>query len=164
MNKKFLAIAVVFSLVCVSSLVLADTSNITGSFDPQTSMSISLWNTTFSWGSLAYNGNVSQSSQINNTGTVTIDTTIHNQSYSGDLTFVAVAENNALDEFACIFDSADSSWIDMGSIASPATLDSDLGIGSNSDFEVCILGNGVGWSVDHGSQTFNLVVTYTENT
>ena len=163
MNKKALVIAAILVVTGVSTVYAADL-NITGSFDPDPgAASAELWNTTFAWGSLAANGNVSKESQINNTGSVTIDSTIYNASYTGDLTLVAEVDLDATDEFASIFDSADSSWIDMGSVASPATLDGDLGAGSNSEFTVCVLGP-PDYSVDHGSQTFNLVVAYEANT
>jgi len=163
MNKKALVIAAILVVTGVSTVYAADL-NITGSFDPDPgAASAELWNTTFAWGSLATDGNVSKTSQLNNTGDVTIDSTIYNASYTGDLTLVAEADLDDTDEFACIFNSADSSWIDMGSVASAATLDNDLVADGTSSFDVCVLGP-PDYSVDHGSQTFNLVVAYEANT
>ena len=164
MNKKLLAVALAVAVSVLAYPVFAADLGITGTFDPITSCSAELWNSTFAWGNLAYNANVTKVSQLNNTGSVIIDSTIHNDSYTGDLTLVAQAENNAQDEFACIFNSVDTTWADIGSVASPVTLDSDIAIGGTSSFTVNLLGNGVGWSADHSSQSFNLTITYTENT
>jgi len=159
MNKKALVIAAILVVTGVSTVYAADL-NITGSFDPDPgAASAELWNTTFTWSPFVINCNVSQESQINNTGNVTIDTTIYNASYTGDLTLVNDVDLDATDEFACIFDSADSSWIDMGSVGSAATLDTGLAADSNSDFTVCLKGP-PNFGDDYGSQTFNLVVAY----
>ena len=159
MNKKALVIATILVVTGVSTVYAADL-NITGSFDPDPgAASAELWNTTFTWGSLGANANLTNSSQLNNTGSVNIDSTIYNDTYSGDMTLVDEVDLDAQDEFACIFNSADSSWIDMGSVGSVAVLDTNLAASGTSDFTVCILGP-PSFSANHGSQTFNLVVAY----
>lgn len=164
MNKKIILVVVgALLLTMAGQNLVAEDAAITGTFNPTTTMTANLWNTSMTWGDLAYNANVTANSQLNNTGSVKIDSTICNDSYSGGLTLVIEAQNDAEDEFACIYNSVDISWADMGTEATPATLDADIALAGTSPFTVNIVGNGVGWSIDHAEQSFNLTVAYTEN-
>lgn len=170
MNKKLLAIvtAICFIFSFGTTLVIADVSTITGTFNPTTVMSGHVDNETFAWGNFAKDANVTKVAVLYNDGDVNIDSTIHNDTYSGALTLVALAENDAQDEFACIWSDDGGTWRNMGTVGTPLTLENNIpasGAGTNeSGFAVNVVANSVGWSLDHAEQSFNIKVTYVEHT
>jgi len=169
MNKKLLAVVAVVCFVFSFGvpLISADVSTMTGTFNPTISMSGHVDNETFAWGSFASDANVTKVAVLFNDGDVNIDSTIHNDSYSGDLTFVALADNDAQDEFACIWSDDAGTWRNMGTVGTPLTLENDIpasGAGINeSGFAVNVVANGVGWSQDWNEQSFDIKVTYVEH-
>ena len=86
-KRKVLYVSVLMMLVSLAGMSQADTEDITGTFNPTASVSASVDDTTFAFGSLSADSNSSeQFANITNTGDINIDVTIYYQSTASDLT------------------------------------------------------------------------------
>ena len=166
-DVAIVGIAVV--LMSLSGLVMGDTTNLDGTFDPNpTGVSANLWNVTVAWGSLATSGNETGVTQINNTGDIPIDAGVWADDTPAmtDCTLVIEADNDALDEVACLINTDVTSWGDIPTSSNQTNIKTNIppSASNTSSFALNILGNPVGWTTDHGSQTLSMTVTYVEHT
>lgn len=152
----------------VAPMVLADTSLVTGTFNPTTAMSGSLTNSTFPWGNLAISGNETAYTQFLNDGDVIIDLSINTSGDTTDLAYQpTLFPSTVEDEFSMYFESnmTDGGITPAALLNTTTTLWTDMPVGANCVcINVTLLANTASWSVDHGEQSLGVTVTYVENT
>lgn len=148
--------------------VLADTSLVTGTFNPTTAMSGSLVNSTFPWGGLAISGNDTQYTQFLNDGDVIIDLSINTSGDTAALSYCpTMFPPTAEDQFSMYFESnmTASGITPSALLNTTSTLWTDMPVGSDCVcINVTLLANTASWSLDHAEQSVGVTVTYVENT
>jgi len=166
--KKIIPIVVgALLIMSLAPIVSGDTTNITGTFDPSVSMSASLDNDTFAWGSLSAGASGTKKANLSNDGDVNIDTTIQETSGAANM-YHSTNASLAQDEYWLNYtlDEGSDSWGDLAS-ASAQTLETNVnasGLAANwTNFKAEIT-MGPSFSADHAQQSITIQIAYTEHT
>jgi len=165
--KKILSVLLALTLLSIMApSVYSDTTNITGTFNPSTTMSASLDNSTWAYGSLSADANSIKKANLSNTGDVNIDTTIQETASASDLSHVTGVPGQ--DEYTLDFslDEGVDNWADLASGA-PVTLETNVPASGESGNYTKFKSNvtmGSSFSEDWGEQTITVQIAYTEHT
>jgi len=166
--KKILPIVVALILVAVMTpLVCSDTTDITGSFDPSTSMSASLTNSTMNWSTLSASATATNNTQLNNDGDVNIDVSIQEQTEATSL-YHSTNASASTNEYLLEFNMEGGGLTDITRTdGAPETLEDNVpasGQANNyTNFDVKIT-MGSDFTGEFGWQQSVIRVTYTEHT
>jgi len=166
MKKTICILIAIIMIAFVIPSVIGDTTNITGTFNPTSTMSASLDNSTWAWGSLNADETSIKYANLSNTGDVNIDTTIQETASASDLSHTtgSAGQDEYLLEFS--LDEGAPSWADLASGA-PATLETNVPASGQANNYTKFMGNitmGSSFSEEWDEQTITIQIAYTEHT
>ena len=158
MKKLCILIGIVLMVSGLGLVANATDADISCTFDPSTSMSANLWNDTFAYGSLNADATGTEPSQLNNTGDVSIDATIKEQSGAADMSHVT-SFTATKDEYKIEFNTT-GAYADLPS--GGTSLVDALVPSSNTPFNVKLTMDTL-FSEDWTQQSITVRVTYVVN-
>jgi len=167
-KKKILSFLIMVAMLAFTlPLTGADTTEITGSFNPSTTLSANLWNSSFNWSVIGASSSSTKNTQLNNTGDVNIDVSIQETSEASDL-YHSTNVSAGTDEYLLEFNMEGGGFNDITRHdGAPTTLEDNVpasGQANNyTNFDVRIT-MGSDFSSDFGWQSNTITVTYTEHT
>jgi len=159
--KKIGAIVIVLLVIlALSSYAVGDTSTVTGQFNPSTTLSAELWNSSVDWGSVAASGTSTKTTMVNNTGDVNADITIKYATEADNLELVTSSPGQ--DQYMAQYTDSNGDWLNITSGYTSVVSNLTATTGKQGlDF---LMTMGSSFSEDWGTQWFNITVQYVAHT
>jgi len=166
--KKIISILIAtLFFIAIMPMGNSATVEISGSFDPSTTLSASLTNNSMNWSVVGASSTATNNTQLNNDGDVSIDVSIQETTEATDL-YHSTNESASTDEYLLEFNMEEGGWTDITRHdGAPTTLENDVpaqGQANNyTNFDVRLT-MGSDFTGEFGWQENTITVTYTEST
>jgi len=169
--KKIIPILIgVLLITSLAPIISSDTTNITGTFDPSTTLSASLNDSTFAWGSISTDETKSQFGNLSNDGDVNIDVTIQHTANASDLSLSPTSAPGQ-DEYNLTYSlngfTDESGWDEKYVRYAATSLETNVpaaGESSNYTAFAVNITMGPSFSENWGEQSITIQLAYTEHT
>jgi len=170
MKKILCALIGIIMISSIMPTVLGATTNITGTFDPSTTLSASLNESTFAWGSISADETKSRFGNLTNDGDVNIDVTIQHTANASDLALSPTSAPGQ-DEYNLTYSlngfTDESGWDEKYIRYAATSLETNVpaaGQASNYTAFAINITMGPSFSEDFGEQSITIQLAYTEHT